>query len=1133
MKKGQISLFIIAGMVIFLVLGILIYSSSSKDNINNRQMESLNSAKSEISLAMSSCLEVESTKARAKWGWTKTDQISREIKNEFDECMLWDSWTKKGIRIFRETPVITSQNQDSALVIDLKYDVKISQGENSLDISGTTFSLSKISEMSLKFDDSGRTLEDYSVISRDGIAELRIRKGTAVRNDAMHVDKITLKVIPSDSGNSYTASTSSYSFEPSGTSFSPAAEFSFFYNKELANSFSSPEDIMFKTEFEGSPKLISAKKEENGRLFFDLRHFSDYDIIDLSQTRFCTVNERLDLLRQVKNLDPDEQKFLECFLDKEKLYKREVNNAGGVQVEFGKFDPQLNLDSFNMGRYDSNGQEKIGCKTCYWASQCGDFESLVSPIDRVTCLRNDNICSPEQSLNVDYYCKQESESCNLHADYRCSNPKEAPEVVIDPQAAEFKVIDGPLRIRTSPKLLADAENVFPYVQAQNGWVFEIKEKIYENSIYWGKIESAKDGIGNEVEGISGKWVAMVYEGKDTMIPVGVIPDESPAETGPEPEPVVEGNEYILTDSDRTYRIRSSPKLLPDIENVIGTKNFAMDETIKIKEIMKENYGTAINLWGRLEDDSYGFSGELWIALELKGVKYAEKKIIEGKKTEPSSESGKGKEGKKSQPSYVPPVQTYFEEKRGNVLLKMNYEPCIPLCKKNSEEADLVIISTTKLDLDGESGKRLIDSVQSYIDVLKTEDITAKFILIDAKKGYWKAERTDFMTGDEFGIRITDNFMDSTIVDSAIERVYDKLHFRYLILVGDEKIIPVPVIEEPRPLKDAGSPDHTISFYDNRLRAGQMHSTSPYEDMNHDSKPDIALSRLYDQPDDSSHSTLANAFSNFARDRSYMVFNAKKGILYATCEGVGPTINGGKAFNENAEIYNNERCSFSDSFVRSETASEMYPVPRNCLVSDGLSCKGQPDQISDDLQKPFGSLNMLVSDTHGNSGSGDWVVDNKNIISCKERSYDSSCQECARINGGLSNCLIDVQQWLTSIDMSRRLSDAPDSVFPSACFTMKSGSIQNYPSSRFVEAGSRAFFGFYDFGAGGTGGIREIRSGKPDGSNSANGERLGDIILESRRNAFNKASSEAHFLLSFGFSGDPTIRIIYMPEGDGN
>jgi hypothetical protein len=243
MKKNSqlLTLFLIIALFLLLsfsILYYLVYQRNSGDgSFRLGEDIELTSQTNLVRSLVQDCLEERTTTAMNQLCGASSDSepcIEQYLRYYFSDCFSPSDIARRGIDIEAgsiEPRVIV--NGDSVLV-DLTYPLKIRKNSQLSELNSFSYGLPLKSLTRLNLDSGQRTTEEIRILSRDGLAELIIPKGTRIYSPTQEpVTTLSLRVADKHEGglvNSVVTGMTVYDAEPEGIRFEPAITIRVRYN---------------------------------------------------------------------------------------------------------------------------------------------------------------------------------------------------------------------------------------------------------------------------------------------------------------------------------------------------------------------------------------------------------------------------------------------------------------------------------------------------------------------------------------------------------------------------------------------------------------------------------------------------------------------------------------------------------------------------------------------------------------------------------------------------------------------------------------------------------------------------------------------------------------------------------------
>ncbi len=211
-KRGQVTLFIVLGLVILVIVGVVIYLYMAVDNPGKKITKpgTFPDQVRTIKKQISDCLDEVVDAGIWEYGANK-DALDSFIRSRINDCINLDSYSDLIISPGSIDISVKVVPLD-AIYVTLNYPLTIRKGdfEESFDTFKNTFRL--YYEMELDRDSNGAVLYDFYLKTDDDRIRFKIPKGSIVNSD-----KITLVLV--DPVLPYTFGPFEFQFGPRGTTF--------------------------------------------------------------------------------------------------------------------------------------------------------------------------------------------------------------------------------------------------------------------------------------------------------------------------------------------------------------------------------------------------------------------------------------------------------------------------------------------------------------------------------------------------------------------------------------------------------------------------------------------------------------------------------------------------------------------------------------------------------------------------------------------------------------------------------------------------------------------------------------------------------------------------------------------------
>ena len=218
-KRAQIGVFLIVGLVILMVFGLVSYLSyKSRTAIKGVGISVDDSA--QINNFVSTCLKDAVNNNLHKYG-AKENVLENAVTLSIKDCVNdFKVFKKQGYKVTQLNPKVDVEITNTSLVTSLSYPLEFEKKDIVYKEDSFNYLIDRISGTEIRTDNEGRTLNTVTVTSDDGKAELIILKGTNVNNHNVYVK---IKDNTYDKEKYGLMSSLVYEFQPTGITFDPKA----------------------------------------------------------------------------------------------------------------------------------------------------------------------------------------------------------------------------------------------------------------------------------------------------------------------------------------------------------------------------------------------------------------------------------------------------------------------------------------------------------------------------------------------------------------------------------------------------------------------------------------------------------------------------------------------------------------------------------------------------------------------------------------------------------------------------------------------------------------------------------------------------------------------------------------------
>ncbi len=199
-KKGQITMFIIMGLVIVFAFGFLIYVRNigvgTTPAIDVRSV-ALSGQKASLESKINFCIEQKTKEAIDLFGLKQSSEklIKDYVESKLIECIDFGLFESQELTIQRSSGFASVDITEKAVLVDVYFPITIIKGDVQEELSRYNFYLPRIQQASLSFDSDNALKNDVTIVTKDGDAELFIPKGALVTKDGQPFSRIEFKIV--------------------------------------------------------------------------------------------------------------------------------------------------------------------------------------------------------------------------------------------------------------------------------------------------------------------------------------------------------------------------------------------------------------------------------------------------------------------------------------------------------------------------------------------------------------------------------------------------------------------------------------------------------------------------------------------------------------------------------------------------------------------------------------------------------------------------------------------------------------------------------------------------------------------------------------------------------------------------
>lgn len=228
MRKSQIAIFMIIGIVLVISMALIFYaiSRTAREKIvaDARSGINVESRRGAVKDLIDMCVIENFKKAREVYGF-EAALISAHIDMYLDDCIDWGSVRALGIDVDLGSRDIFATVTDASTTIRMTYPITLSLGGNEATLEQFSYSFSRMAKARIAQDADGVVQRDVMLITSDSGAMMVIPAGTRITHGdgtPFMVGEVTMYMLDADIDRPLIFSRTFYDLGPKGAHFSPA-----------------------------------------------------------------------------------------------------------------------------------------------------------------------------------------------------------------------------------------------------------------------------------------------------------------------------------------------------------------------------------------------------------------------------------------------------------------------------------------------------------------------------------------------------------------------------------------------------------------------------------------------------------------------------------------------------------------------------------------------------------------------------------------------------------------------------------------------------------------------------------------------------------------------------------------------
>ncbi len=200
-KRGQISLFIVLGIALLLIVGLISLSKLSSTPVNTLAKAELQQEGLKIREYVSSCLKEKLSKSQTLGLKPELKEVQEEyIKETLSECADLSQFEKNGLQIEKLKMNVDVAITSQVLAVKVTYPIIIRKGQDSINLENFNEYIKRETKTTLIQDEFGTT-ETKSLLSGDKKAELKISSGVRATKDGYPIGELFLNILDKNFNN--------------------------------------------------------------------------------------------------------------------------------------------------------------------------------------------------------------------------------------------------------------------------------------------------------------------------------------------------------------------------------------------------------------------------------------------------------------------------------------------------------------------------------------------------------------------------------------------------------------------------------------------------------------------------------------------------------------------------------------------------------------------------------------------------------------------------------------------------------------------------------------------------------------------------------------------------------------------
>jgi hypothetical protein len=287
MKKSQISMFLIVGVILLIIIATFSYLLISKNKYDLEQSSQdsflLEPEQNKLDALIKHCVKQTVVQAELSFGIHKTHSgplIAKHVEKNLNVCLNdFETFVEQGYIVKTYPASVKIDITNEAIVADVSYPIELSKGKLNIKFDKQTYRFSRI--VMEKINPDGVT----RVVSADGSMILEMEQDTDVTLDGRKIDEIGIKLLDrgfNGNTNSVLAGQLAFSGIPHGAKFSKPVKITHFYKQDSIDKTISEESLRlgyYDDNMKIWVSLPAIVDTEKNKIEIETTHFSPYGVL--------------------------------------------------------------------------------------------------------------------------------------------------------------------------------------------------------------------------------------------------------------------------------------------------------------------------------------------------------------------------------------------------------------------------------------------------------------------------------------------------------------------------------------------------------------------------------------------------------------------------------------------------------------------------------------------------------------------------------------------------------------------------------------------------------------------------------------------------------------------------------------